>query len=292
MKGFMHHGIFICAMTFTSLAEAVIEIPFKFDESAVPIATLNINGQDGEFMLDTGSAFAFHFDQSFIRQVPWLKPLKEKVRTTDLTGEVFLHDKFMFHHVYVNGMNFENVEGISLVPWGLTLQPDGKRPESMVIGLGLFRQKALLIDYQHRLFSVADRLDDFNIDRQQWLTLPLTLTHEGIIIEAMKNNETFNMLLDTGASHSMLWSKRLNRTENVYPCKEVIDELDYEGCRATQINIKKATSGEIDIDVVLLDNVDSRMAAEGLLGTDFLQHHRVLIDFPNQQLFMRAIEPS
>ena len=285
MKGFIQHGIFICALTFTSLAEAVIEIPFKLDESAVPMATLNINGQDGEFMLDTGSAFAFHFDQSFIRQVPWLKPLEEKVRTTDLTGEVFLHDKFMFHHVYVNGMNFENVEGVSLIPWGLTLQPDGKRPESMVIGLGLFRQKALLIDYQHRFFSVANRLEDFNIDRQQWLTLPLTLTHEGI-------NETFNMLLDTGASHSMLWSKRLNRTDNVFPCKEVIAELDYESCRATQINIKSAPSGKINIEAVLVDNVDSQMEAEGLLGTNFLQHHRVLIDFPNQQLLMRAIEPG
>ncbi len=163
---------------------------------------------------------------------------------------------------------------------------------TMVIGLGLFRQKALLIDYQHRLFSVADRLDDFNIDRQQWLALPLTLTHEGIIIEAMKNNETFNMLLDTGASHSMLWSKRLNRTENVYPCKEVIDELDYEGCRATQIKIKSAPSGQINIEAVLVDNVDSQMEAEGLLGTNFLQHHRVIIDFPAQKLLMRANEPG
>ncbi len=31
---------------------------------------------------------------------------------------------------------------------------------------------------------------------------------------------------------------------------------------------------------------------EGLIGTYFLQHHRVLIDFPNQQLLMRAIEPG
>lgn len=292
MKGFMHHGIIICALTFNSLAEAVIEIPFKFDESAVPIATLNINGQDGEFMLDTGSAFAFHFDQSFIRQVPWLKPLKEKVRTTDLTGEVFLHDKFMFHHVYVNGMNFENVEGVSLIPWGLTLQPDGKRPENMAIGLGLFRQKVLMIDYQHRLFTVANRLEDLDIDHQQWLTLPLKISDEGIIIEAMKNNESFNMLLDTGATLSMLWGKRLSRTDNVFPCKKVMTELEDDGCQATKINIRHVTSGEENINAILLDNIDSQMEADGILGANFLKHHRVLIDFPNQQLLMRANEPG
>ena len=31
---------------------------------------------------------------------------------------------------------------------------------------------------------------------------------------------------------------------------------------------------------------------EGLLGTNFLQHHRVLIDFPAQQLLIRANEPG
>lgn len=292
MKGFMHYGVFIFILTFTSLAEAVIKIPFKLDESALPIFTLNINGQEGEFMLDTGSVFAFHFDPAFIRQVPWLKPLKDKVRTTDLTGEVFLNDKFMFHHVSVNGMSFENVEGVSLSPWGLTLHPDGKRPESMVIGLGPFRQKVLMIDYPHRLFTVANRLEDFTIDRQQWLTLPLTITDEGIIIEVMKNNESFNMLLDTGATLSMLWSKRLNRTDNVFPCKEFIAKMDDEGCQATQINIKQATSGKINIEAILVEDIDSQMVADGLLGTNFLQHHRVLIDFPAQQLLIRANEPD
>ncbi|ORM57534.1 hypothetical protein PRCB_05920 [Pantoea rodasii] len=292
MKGLLYSGILFCTLSTVSLAEAVIAIPFTLDESAVPIATLSINGQQGQFMLDTGSSFAFHFDQQFIRQVPWLIRLKEKVRTTDLTGEVLLNDHFKFHHVSVNGMSFEHVEGVSLSSWGLALQPGGKRPESMVIGLGLFRQKALMIDYQQSLFTVANRLDDLHIDRHQWLTLPLKLTEEGIIIEAVKHNETYNMLLDTGATLSMIWNENLKRIDNVFPCREMMAELDDEDCQATNITLKHATRGKVNIDVVLLNNEVEQMTADGILGTNFLQHHRVLIDFPNQQLLMRAIEPG
>ena len=292
MKGLLRYGIFICSLSTISSAQAIIEIPFTLDESAVPIATLNINGQDGEFMLDTGSQYAFHFTQQFMRQVPWLKRQKEKSRSTDLTGEVYINDRFMFHHVSVNGMSFENAEGVSLAPWGLTLMPDGKRPEHMVIGLGLFQQKALMIDYPRSLFSVAHQLSEFNIDANQWLSLPLTVGHEGIVIEVMNNDNTYKMVLDTGATISMMWKKRVNGLTNNIACVSVMDELDNDRCEAIRLHIKNTTPGDFNVDAILLEGGYTHMETDGLVGQNFLQQHIVIIDFPNNQMLLRPIEES
>ena len=292
MKGLLRSGIFICSLGAISSAQAIIEIPFTLDESAVPIATLNINGQDGEFMLDTGSQYAFHFTQQFMRQVPWLKRQKEKSRSTDLTGEVYINDRFMFHHVSVNGMSFENAEGVSLAPWGLTLMPDGKRPEHMVIGLGLFQQKALMIDYPRSLFSVAHQLSEFNIDANQWLSLPLTVGHEGIVIEVMNNDNTYKMVLDTGATISMMWKKRVNGLTNNIACVSVMDELDNDRCEAIRLHIKNATPGDFNVEAILLEGDYTHMETDGLVGQNFLQQHIVIIDFPNNQMLLRPIEES
>lgn len=292
MKGLLRCGIFICSLSAISSAQAIIEIPFTLDESAVPIATLNINGQDGEFMLDTGSPYAFHFTQQFMRQVPWLKRLKEKARSTDLTGEVYMNDRFMFHHVSVNGMSFENAEGVSLAPWGLTLMPDGQRPQHMMIGLGLFQQKALMIDYQRSLFSVARQITEFNIDANQWLSLPLAISHEGIVIEVMNNDKTYKMVLDTGATISMMWKQRVNESPNNMTCVEVMAELDNDRCEAIQLHIKNATPGDFNVDAILLEGDFTHMETDGLVGQNFLQQHIVIIDFPNNQMLLRPIEES
>lgn len=73
MKGFLRTGAVILTLSIHLYAQAVITIPFKLDESALPIIEVNINGRDGEFMLDSGSQFAFHFTHEFMRQVPNLK---------------------------------------------------------------------------------------------------------------------------------------------------------------------------------------------------------------------------
>lgn len=291
MKGFLRTGAVILTLSIHLYAQAVITIPFKLDESALPIIEVNINGRDGEFMLDSGSQFAFHFTHEFMRQVPNLKYRKEKARSTDLTGQVFLNDQFRFHHVYVNGMSFDNVEGVSLTSWGLTLLPDGKRPEKMVIGLGLFRQKVLMIDYQKRTFTVANQLSELDIDQNEWLSLPLTLSDEGIVIDMVKGNKSYKMLLDTGASVSMLWRNNVNGTGNSISCKNIIAEWDNNNCEATQIHIKHASPGKFNVNALVIKGNFDHMEADGVLGTPFLQHHQVLIDFPHHQLMVRTLEP-
>ncbi|MDI9222682.1 aspartyl protease family protein [Pantoea sp. EA-12] len=292
MKGLLRNGILILALASIPLAEAVITLPFNLDESALPIVKVNINGQEGEFMVDSGSQSAFHFTQAYMRHMPNLKRLKEKARTTDLTGKVFLNDKFKFHHVYVNGMSFENVEGVSLTPWGLTLLPDGKRPEHMVIGLGLFKQKVLMMDYPQQTFTVANQFSELNIINDEWLSLPLTVSDEGIIIDVTHNNENYKMMLDTGATVSLLWKERINETSNTIDCQRVMAEMDNNNCEATQVHIKDTAPGKFNVNVLVLEGDFQHMKADGLLGTNFLQNHAVLIDFPNNQLMIRSTEPG
>lgn len=292
MKGRLHHAILIFTLASLPLAEAVITLPFKMDESALPIVKVNINGKVGEFMMDSGSQSAFHFTQAYMRHMPNLKRLKEKARSSDLTGKVFLNEKFRFHHVYVNDMSFENVEGVSLTPWGLTLLPDGSLPEHMVIGLGLFKQKVLMMDYPQQTFTVANRLSELNIINGEWLSLPLTISDEGIIIDVTRDNENYKMMLDTGATVSLLWKERIKKTPNTIDCQRVMAEMDNDNCEATQVHIKDATPGKFNVNALVLEGSFQHMEADGLLGTNFLQNHAVLIDFPSNRLMIRSIEPG
>lgn len=292
MKGLLLNGILILTLASLPLAKAVMTLPFKLDESALPIVKVNINGQAGEFMVDSGSQSAFHFTQTYMRHIPNLKRLKEKARSTDLTGKVFLNDKFMFHHVYVNGMSFENVEGVSLTPWGLTLLPDGQRPEHMVIGLGLFQKKVLMMDYPRQTFTVANQLSELNIINDEWLSLPLTISDEGIIIDATHDNDNYKMMLDTGATLSLLWKERIKKATHTIDCQRIMAEMKNDNCEATQVHIKDTTPGKFNVNVLVLEGSFQHMKADGLLGTNFLQNHTVLIDFPNNQLMIRSIEPG
>ncbi|EEP92293.1 Uncharacterised protein [Yersinia kristensenii] len=110
-------------------------------------------------------------------------------RVFDLSKNAeFLNEKFSIPKLLINGMEFKNVKGISVnTPQGIVFSPDSIPPHSMMIGLDLFKGKAVLIDYQKQRLSVADNTQTLGINMTDgWISLPLQLTPEGVEIKVVK----------------------------------------------------------------------------------------------------------
>ncbi|MFZ1873991.1 MAG: hypothetical protein WAU54_14640, partial [Chania sp.] len=211
--------------------EKLMHMPFQLDDTSLPLTDVDLDGKRYTFSIDTGSPTALHLSKEVMAKLSGLIIEPEKERTTDLTGKIYVNDKFHIPQISINGMLFKDVKGVSLTPWGMVLIPNGHIPTSMVIGLDLFKGKAVLIDYKGQNLSVADDVQALNVNVSDgWLALPLQLTQEGIVVNVSQRLQRYNMVLDTGASVSVFWKDRLKSSFTRLSCQTVMLEMDNKGC--------------------------------------------------------------
>lgn len=266
-------------------ATSAMEIPLTFDKSHLPMSNIIINGVRGDFMLDTGSLTPFHFSKEFIAKTPGVKLTGEKERSMDLSGSIYTNDKFLIDKAIINGMPFNYVEGVSLTPWGLVLE-NGEKPDSMVMGLRLFKDKVILLDYEKKKLSVVENISQLRTDLSQWISLPLVVNEEGVAIEIKNGNEKYKMNLDTGATFSLFWKERMKTNYDAISCKEVMSSLDQNDCNAMKMLVNEPEN-KLVINAVLVDGDFKHMNVDGVIGNNFIRNHKILIDFPNHKLFIK-----
>ncbi|OKP01119.1 aspartyl protease family protein [Xenorhabdus eapokensis] len=276
-------------VTDSMATEEIIHIDFQFDKFSTPVANLEIDGKKQNLMIDTGSSQGLHLTKEFMSEISGLVIDSEKVRSTDITGKVFFNDKFHIPQLSINGMIFKDITGVSLTPWGVTLlSQDKKLPTSMVMGLGLFKDKVVLIDYKNQKLSFSDHLQALNVNvTDGWSELPLRLTQEGIVVKVSQNNKNYNMILDTGASVSAFWKERLKSPPVHVSCQEVVKGMDNEECVASAFQFDEEVAQEIKLDALLVDGDFNHLNADGLIGNNFFNQYAVLIDFPGKRLFIK-----
>ncbi|WP_099141943.1 hypothetical protein [Xenorhabdus kozodoii] len=270
-------------------AEEVMHIDFQLDKFSTPIATLDIDGKKQKLAIDTGSNQGLHLTKAFMAKIPGLVIEPEKARSTDVTGKVFFKDKFHIPQLSINGMIFKDIPGVSLTPWGVTLSDQEKKlPSSMVIGLGLFKDKVVLIDYKNQRLSVSDHLSALGVNvADGWVELPLRLTQEGIAVKVSQNLQNYSMILDTGASISVFWKERFQLPPVYIPCQALSKGLDNNECVASTFQLDDTGAKEIALNSLLIDGGFNHLHADGLIGKNFFDQYAVLIDFTGKRLLIK-----
>ncbi|CNG63412.1 Uncharacterised protein [Yersinia enterocolitica] len=163
----------------------------------------------------------------------------------------------------------------------------------MMIGLNLFKGKAVLINYQKKRVSVADNTQALGINMADgWISLPLRLTPEGVEIKVVKNYKEYNMLLDTGATVSIFFKERLKSPFVNLSCQAVMKEMDHEGCEASDFLLNEIGATEIGFNAVLLDGAFNQMDTDGLIGNNFLNEFALVIDFPGQKIHIKKFKTT
>ncbi|PHM44906.1 hypothetical protein Xmau_01620 [Xenorhabdus mauleonii] len=94
------------------------------------------------------------------------------------------------------------------------------------------------------------------------------------------------MMIDTGATVSMVWRERLKQFEPI-SCLVVDPKMDNAGCQAATLTIKPKIGNFLSFGAVVDDGHFKHLGnVGGLLGNNFLRNRKILIDFKNRKAFI------
>jgi hypothetical protein len=291
--------IFICIALRMAIAKEIV-LPVTFiKDTHIAKVVLNINGKPSQFQLDTGSQTALHLPLNTLQQLPDTIKNQNTNKSLDLSGKINQTQKFLIKHLDINGLNFDNINAEELKPWGWSYSsteeqaptPDDNLP---VIGLSLFQNHILTLDFAHKRIIIDDGKDSAHIN-QQWIAFPYKIhPKEGIIIDLTDQKKPYSLVLDTGASMSFIKGKSLpaafNNSNKTPAAKSegAALRLNKKGNPQTvKIILTNPSIRKIPIQAAIMDGMPEQFESDGLLGIDFLKKYSVKIDQKNQQLWIK-----
>jgi len=284
-----------CVLWATSSAEAdeqikknLIIIPIEFNSANLPIARMTIQNLSSEIMFDTGSSFGVHIPRDLVSKLSGVKIHQGGEKTTDITGKVVTSDALRIPRLVLDGMEFRNVEGTTLNDWGASMGDDENVPKLATVGLGLFKGKAVLIDYSAKTFTIGNDISEISRPMDKWISLPFRQSSEGLVVTVSVDSSYYNLILDTGASISMLMSSKLKVKENLTSCRISLPDANFDDCYTASYKISSLPLNSVGINAIIYEDEGSgSFEFDGLIGNDFFAMFSVLIDFKNSQLFVR-----
>lgn len=271
--------------------EVVWDIIFD-NEFNLPLTTVNLVDQSVVMAVDTGSRAALHLPMDLIYRIPNKSEKSPRIKSMDLSGKINELRIFTVNNLKLNSLIFERVDVVEYKPWGLsfsrkniTVQDTYTGLNYPVIGLDLFAGYILTLDFPENKIVIADvdRNDIPSYIENQWIPLPFHVDNEGVIIEMSDGVKNYNMILDSGASASII------KQQSLLPQTRKITNYA-EGYSVVALEINNIHGNQID--AIVLDSLPDCFRADGLVGIDFLKQNRVKIDFKNKKLWIRKVMPS
>lgn len=256
--------------------------PLRYDERGLPLTDVIISGRMHTLMLDTGSSSGLHFYERELSELissPGLHATRlEDRRFIDIPGNEIRFPVWNFNHLLISGIRFNNVEIVPFEPWGLSI--GNNKPVNEVMGLGLFHDRRIMIDFKkNRLWPIYNPSAS-DIDKAyRWSSYPSEKTQSGLLITAIVGGEKLKLLLDTATSHSMLFADRLPSNTLFSGCKKVEPEASDKDCRVTTFSLKdNQGNNRNEFAIAINGNRPKGLDFDGILGMNVMRDHLVIID--------------
>ncbi|QUG74972.1 hypothetical protein GKQ23_08210 [Erwinia sp. E602] len=265
-----------------------INLDLTFDEYKTPHAVFLINGHDVDAMIDTGSTLGFHLKESEMKNLKGLKRIKDYL-STDGSGRIQKNTQYLAKRINLSGLIFDDVMITPFKPWGLMVSGKGALPKSSVIGLGAFKEKIITLDYASKSLIISKniKLDEL---KESYKEYSFNLTSDGLLFEVKHAGNTYHMILDTGATVSVIWEERLKDYQLV-SCLTVDPEMNNNDCTATQLTISSKKGSSIMFGAVIVSGDFKHMdKIDGLIGNNLLKNRSIIIDFKNKKVFINEKE--
>ncbi|AHN25198.1 hypothetical protein GAPWK_0621 [Gilliamella apicola] len=255
----------------------------------LPSVTMDLQGEKTQFILDTGSKSALHLPMALINKIPNKTENAEKMKLNDLTGDIKEVRSFIVDKLKLGSFIFNNVPVLEYKNWGLFIPIDltknnhekkGTDVEKSVIGLGLFKDYVLTINYPENKITISDDIkvsDDLN---KNWFSIPFYLNNYGLVINLFDGLKNYKMILDTGAAVSIIKEKSLSP----FTSKLTVPENNF---RYISLEMKGIASDKVK--AIIIDSLPDEFQSDGLLGTDFFSKNRVKIDFRNKKMWIQPV---
>ncbi|MBI0104123.1 aspartyl protease family protein [Gilliamella sp. W8145] len=269
---------------FAQSAEVTWDLNFD-DKYNLPLIMMDFQGEQIAMTLDTGSKIALHLPMDLINKIPNKTENSEKIRSIDLSGGVTELKSFIVNKLELNSFTFNKVQVVEYKDWGLVISSDPNIDDSEdtdedkpVIGLGLFDGNVLTINYPESNITISD---DTSTDlNPNWVAIPFDLNDEGLVVTLSDGIKNYKMVLDTGATVSLIKQQSLS-PESI---KISDPEDDFKSISLDVNNVANDS-----VLPIIIDSFPNEFQSDGLLGADFLSKNRVKIDFKNKQMWIQPV---
>ena len=266
---------------FAQSQEVTWDLTFD-DKYNLPSIMINYQGEKIQMILDTGSNIALHLPMDLINKIPNKMENSEKIRSTDLSGNVTELRSFIIDKLVLNSFTFNNVQVVEYKDWGLYISSDqtnnseDTNEDKPVIGLGLFDDYVLTINYPESNITISDDIAT-NLT-PQWIAIPFDLNGEGLVVNLSDGIKNYKMVLDTGATVSLI------KQQSLSPKSITISDPE-DDFKAISLDVNNVANDSVL--PIIIDSFPNEFQSDGLLGADFLSKNRVKIDFKNKQMWIQ-----
>ena len=268
---------------FAQSQEVTWDLTFD-DKYNLPSIMINYQGEKIQMILDTGSNIALHLPMDLINKIPNKMENSEKIRSTDLSGNVTELRSFIIDKLVLNSFTFNKVQVVEYKDWGLYISSDqtnnseDTNEDKPVIGLGLFDDYVLTINYPESNITISDDIAT-NLT-PQWIAIPFDLNGEGLVVNLSDGIKNYKMVLDTGATVSLIKEQSLS-SESI----KISDPED--NFKSISLDVNNVANDSVL--PIIIDSFPNEFQSDGLLGADFLSKNRVKIDFKNKQMWIQPV---
>ena len=270
---------------FAQSAEVTWDINFD-DKYNLPLIMMDFQGEKITMTLDTGSKIALHLPMDLINKIPNKTENSEKIRSIDLSGGVTELKSFIVNKLELNSFTFNKVQVVEYKDWGLVISSDPTIDDSEdtdedkpVIGLGLFDGYVLTINYPESNITISD---DTSTDlNPNWVAIPFDLNDEGLVVTLSDGIKNYKMVLDTGATVSLI------KQQSLSPESITISDPE-DNFKSISLDVNNVANDSVL--PIIIDSFPNEFQSDGLLGADFLSKNRVKIDFKNKQMWIQPVE--
>ncbi|OTQ27764.1 aspartyl protease family protein [Gilliamella apicola] len=268
---------------FAQSQEVTWDLTFD-DKYNLPLIMINYQGEKIQMILDTGSNISLHLPMDLINKIPNKMENSEKIRSTDLSGNVTELRSFIIDKLVLNSFTFNKVQVVEYKDWGLYISSDqtnnseDTNEDKPVIGLGLFDDYVLTINYPESNITISDDIAT-NLT-PQWIAIPFDLNGEGLVVNLSDGIKNYKMVLDTGATVSLI------KQQSLSPKSITISDPE-DDFKAISLDVNNVANDSVL--PIIIDSFPNEFQADGLLGADFLSKNRVKIDFRNKKMWIQPI---
>ncbi|MGB8663473.1 MAG: hypothetical protein WCD24_01755 [Serratia inhibens] len=279
----------LLAFFFSGISMANLPADFgrlRYDERGLPLIDVRINNRLHTLMLDTGSGEGMHLYKHDLDNLVANSVLQATEqaprRLMDVSGGENKVSSWKISRLFISNIPFDNVEAVSFKPWGLSM--GGDVPVNEVMGLGLFRERRVMMDFKNDRLQILSNLPS---DIKKWSSYPIEQTESGLRVTASAGDAPLHLIVDTAASHSLLFSDRLPSGLLFSGCRDIEPEASNLDCRVTKIALTdREGKTRDDLAIVTSGATPQELDFDGLLGMKFMRGHRVIIDMPERLLYI------
>lgn len=282
-----------CVLLFsiTAFAEDVSScetLRIERTENGQVIVPIDIHGKRLRVILEGGS-HTLSLDGHALED-SGAKRTSKTIKMSGIVGEATEHPIYLLQEMRIGNVSIRDVEVIEDFEWGVSSKGVGvetMRPDDGVFGILNLKSRAVLLDIRHQRMAIGSSAACRSQIKSENIVLPLILDEEGISVLLRLDNKTVRMNVDLGSTISAVKPKSVPKGMSLAACTMPMPEgwkcELYIAQRATTQHGEKSTELLTpNLYAIPLD----QLSADGLLGTDYLEHFSLIFDFKNSELVL------